>query len=116
MKGKDEKDQLSAIMEVLGVPPKELIEKASRKDQLFNEDLTPKQLSSKVRIPGSKNLKSLLNCKDEKFLSFIKGCLTYDPEERLTPETAIVHEWILEALKKAPEDHLNLSVDSEKLM
>lgn len=33
---------------------------------------------------------------DEHFLDFLSRCLEWDPVQRITPEVALQHEWIVE--------------------
>jgi len=92
--------KILAMMEVLGIPPAHLIEKAPRK-KLFFEDDKPKLVPNskgKVRQPDSLNLATVLNSPDASFVDLIKKCLNYDPDKRLTPDEALVHDWILEGL------------------
>ena len=41
----------------------------------------------------------MINCSDKGFVSFLKGCLRWDPRTRFKPEDAIQHEWVLEGLQ-----------------
>ena len=36
-----------------------------------------------------------MSCPDQSFIGFIRNCLIWDPEKRMTPETAKIHPWIL---------------------
>lgn len=38
----------------------------------------------------------LKNRADHFLIDFIKKCLVYDPEDRLTPETGLHHAWLLD--------------------
>ena len=99
--GENEVEQLACIMEVLGVPPKRLVELASRKKLFFDHEGNPRIVPNsrgRKRRPGSKDLVTALRCNDPLFISFLEGCLRWDPRERFTPEDCMKHEWILEAL------------------
>lgn len=37
-------------------------------------------------------------CKSDSFKDFISKCLEWDPEKRITPFDALMHEWIIEGL------------------
>lgn len=37
-------------------------------------------------------------CQSESFLDFIRKCLEWNPEKRMTPFDALMHEWIIEGL------------------
>lgn len=60
---------------------------------------TPKHLTNskgRKRRPGTKDLCSAVKTNDEFFLSFLSRCLEWDPVQRITPEAALQHEWIVE--------------------
>ena len=40
----------------------------------------------------------MLGCKDKSFLDFLMKCFEWDPETRITPKDALLHEWIIEGL------------------
>jgi dual specificity tyrosine-phosphorylation-regulated kinase 2/3/4 len=46
----------------------------------------------------------LASCEDETFLDFVEGCLEWDPEQRLTPEEALMHDWVQKALIEAQQE------------
>lgn len=52
----------------------------------------------KMRHPGTKSLWGVLRCKEPGFVDLLECCLRWDPAERLTPEQAMSHPWILEPL------------------
>ncbi|KAH8856450.1 Dual specificity tyrosine-phosphorylation-regulated kinase 4, partial [Schistosoma japonicum] len=86
--GENENEQLACIMEVLGVPSELLLEKASRRRVFFDSKRTPRYLTNsrgRKRIPGSETIENLVKTVDSK----------WDPDERLTPNEALNHEWIL---------------------
>lgn len=111
--GENEHEQLACIMEVLGVPDRHIVEKASRRKVFFGmspsvceifadkrQDATgaPRPFvneKGKRRRPGTKNLASVLRCDDELFVDFIAKCLTWDPDKRLKPQPAMRHPWLL---------------------
>jgi dual specificity tyrosine-phosphorylation-regulated kinase 2/3/4 len=37
-------------------------------------------------------------CQSASFQDFIKRCLEWDPEKRMTPFDALMHDWIIEGL------------------
>ncbi|KAM3173416.1 hypothetical protein ACTXT7_012545 [Hymenolepis weldensis] len=112
--GEDESDQLACILEVLGMPPKKLLEQSRRLKHFFSATygvprycmevdinnsvhLRPhKTKRGRIRdVPGSKTLKSALKGRDDSlFLDFLSKCLRWLPEERLTPREAFRHEWL----------------------
>jgi len=99
--GEDEVEQVACFMEVLGVPQANVLGEAPRAQLFFDRNFTPrvtKNSRGKVRNPGSKHLSYAINCKNENFIDFLLGCLQWNPEERMTPEDALQHEYILEGL------------------
>lgn len=97
-KGKDEYDQILAIMEVLGPPPLSMLENSSKRQFILemlkkNNNASP----SKARVLGSKSLKEKIG--DAAFLNFLNSkryleCLEWNPCERLSAEELLEHEWL----------------------
>ena len=61
--GEDEIEQLLCIMEVKGIPPRSMIMQSSRRKMFFNDEYMPVRKENsrgKTRVPGSKNLRSLV--------------------------------------------------------
>jgi dual specificity tyrosine-phosphorylation-regulated kinase 2/3/4 len=114
--GENEHEQLACIMEILGVPDAYLVNKASRKKMFFGECQSTPLLTSdatgaprpfvnakgKRRRPSTKTLASALKCNDELFLDFIAKCLTWDPDKRLKPASALRHAWIVSGRRRPP--------------
>lgn len=120
--GENEADQLSCILEVLGMPPKHLLANSKRAKMFFNSEGYPRYCTIRnmsdgtvVLVggqsrrgkprgpPGSKSLsKALDGCNDPLFLNFIRGCLEWDPEKRLTPAEALKHPWLRRRLPRPP--------------
>ncbi|XP_051626687.1 dual specificity tyrosine-phosphorylation-regulated kinase 4 isoform X2 [Manacus candei] len=97
--GENEVDQLACIMEVLGLPPADLIQASSRKRTFFDSKGFPKSVTNskgKKRCPDSKDLSTVLKTHDAGFLDFLKGCLMWEPALRMTPDEAMKHSWIQE--------------------
>lgn len=63
-----------------------------------------KSKRGKVRgTPGSRSFVTALNgCEDTTFLDFIRRCLKWLPEDRMTPRDAFRHEWLRRRLPKPP--------------
>jgi serine/threonine protein kinase len=121
--GEDESDQLACIIELLGMPPKQVLENSKRSKIFFNAKGYPRYCSLKTLDdgsvimtegfsrrgisrgpPGSRKLKNALNgCDDVYFLQFISECLEWVPEKRLTPEQAFKHSWFKRRLPKLPQ-------------
>lgn len=65
-------------MEVLGVPPEDLINTATRKRLFFDSRCSPRNITNskgRKRKPGSKTLSQALRCNDTLFNDFIGRCL-----------------------------------------
>jgi len=114
--GENETDQLSCIIELLGMPPPKLIDerKSKRAKIFFNSKGYPRYCYTKVLSdgsvliegsrtsrgklrgpPGSKDWSTALKgCDDECFIDFIKKCLDWDPSTRMTPYAALRHSWL----------------------
>ncbi|XP_053742478.1 dual specificity tyrosine-phosphorylation-regulated kinase 4 [Synchiropus splendidus] len=97
--GESEVEQIACIMEVLGLPPNDFVQSASRRRLFFDSKGNPRNTTNskgKKRRPSSKELSAALKTNDVLFLDFIKRCLTWDPTKRMTPDEGLQHEWILE--------------------
>ena len=94
--GRNEEDQMSKILEVLGPPGKALLARASRKLNFFDAFGIPLPVvDSKgyIRLAGNSSLKRVIG-DEESFIEFIGLCLKWDPDERITPEQALKHQWL----------------------
>jgi dual specificity tyrosine-phosphorylation-regulated kinase 2/3/4 len=94
--GESEHDQLNYIMEYLGIPDINLLEKARKKSQFFDENNNPIKLENtrgRIRIPITKKISKFLKGADDKFIDLIKKCLVFDPTKRIKPEEALLHPW-----------------------
>ncbi|XP_022091237.1 dual specificity tyrosine-phosphorylation-regulated kinase 4-like isoform X2 [Acanthaster planci] len=97
--GENEVEQLACIMEVLGMPPTNIIEEAQRRRLFFDSKGNPRCITNskgKKRRPNSKDLSYAIKTNNTLFLDFIERCLAWDPSQRMTPEEALQHEWIQE--------------------
>jgi dual specificity tyrosine-phosphorylation-regulated kinase 2/3/4 len=51
--------------------------------------------------PGSKEWSSALKgCEDSLFIDFLRRCLVWDPNERMTPAQALRHTWLRRRLPR----------------
>ncbi|XP_036321740.1 dual specificity tyrosine-phosphorylation-regulated kinase 2 [Rhagoletis pomonella] len=95
--GENEVEQLACIMEVIGLPPKDLIANATRRRLFFDSRGAPRCTTNskgRKRLPGGKSLSQILFCQDRYFINFLQRCLEWDPAERMTPEEAAHHEFL----------------------
>ena len=121
--GENEFEQLSFMIEVLGIPADPLLKRGNRSTEFFEfEPLLFKYLVSdklkeyfrvesqempnmtvldEKKFPKSRSLKEALEIEgNESFLDFLEKCLKFDPKERLTPEDALIHPWIIDGFPK----------------
>lgn len=121
MPGEDEFDQLTCIMELLGMPPYALLSQSKRTKSFISSKGYPRYCTvnvlpsgqtslsggrsrrGKIRgTPGSKDWQTALkNCDDIYFINFIQRCLDWDPSLRMTPYHALRHSW-LRSRRKLP--------------
>ena len=103
--GESEEELLQCIMEVKGIPPDSIFEKARRANLFYKgkEPILNANSSGLIRQPGSKTLNDLMECDDELFVDFVNKCLEWDTADRLTPESALGHKWIQEGLREITE-------------
>ncbi|KIJ69629.1 hypothetical protein HYDPIDRAFT_24450 [Hydnomerulius pinastri MD-312] len=95
--GENEQEQLSCIMEVLGPPDKDFINRSSRKRLFFDNNGAPRPVvnsKGRRRRPGTKSLAQVLRCQDDDFVDFIARCLVWDPERRMKPQAALQHSFL----------------------
>jgi len=101
--GEDEIEQLLCIMEVKGIPPRSMIMQSSRRKMFFNDEYLPVRKENsrgKVRVPGSKNLRSMIleaqmkqaapvdSAMTNDFVDFLEKCLEMKPDKRIITEEA----------------------------
>ena len=102
--GENEMEQMSCIMEVLDQPPSDLIEISSRRKMFFDSKGQARVVTNsrgKKRRPGSQDIASTLHCDDKQFVSFLQGCLMWDPRDRLSPDEAMQHPWLVAGVQPA---------------
>lgn len=128
--GEDEADQLACIMELLGMPPQRLLEQSKRAKNFISSKGYPRYCTASTQAdgttvlrgglsrrgkprgpPGSKDLKrALKGCEDPLFLDFIRCCLEWDPEARMTPSAALRHAWLRRRLPRPPNEKSDSTV------
>jgi len=95
--GENEVEQLACIMEVLNVPPEDVLTQSTRRRLFFDSRGNPRCITNsknRKRKPGTKPLAQVLRCNDPLFVDFVCKCLEWDPKKRMTPEEAVRHEWL----------------------
>lgn len=51
-----------------------------------------------MRKPLGKPIDMIIGDEDPDYIDFVKKCLVWDPEARMTPDEALRHVWILKGL------------------
>lgn len=104
--GDSENDQMSRLMEMVGVPDRDVLAESSRKDKFFTkaqdgqilDPIMCKNSRGKYRKPMGKPLALVIGDEDPDFTDFVEKCLCWNPKERLSPDEALKHVWILKGL------------------
>lgn len=114
--GEDERDVLYHIMEYLGLPSKDFIEKSPKLGLFFDSNFEP------FDEPNSKGIFRTYDSKDfffflgedadKLFVDFVKKSLTWKPEERLTPEEALRHKWITGGMTEEEKKNHFMKINS----
>jgi len=113
--GENEQEQLSCIMEVLGVPDKDFINRSPRRKLFFDTNGAPRSVinsKGRKRRPGSKTLSQVLRCNDEEFVDFVAKCLVWDPERRMKPQAAMRHPFVTAGRRLKPPSSTTKSTSS----
>uniref|UniRef100_A0A1I8IFQ5 dual-specificity kinase n=1 Tax=Macrostomum lignano TaxID=282301 RepID=A0A1I8IFQ5_9PLAT len=122
--GEDEGDQLACIMELCGTPPQALLDACRRTKVFFSSRGLPRYSSVDAGPDGSPQLKGGRSRRgkfarasgrdlptalkgtgaaaDPLFLDFLRRCLLWLPEERMTPREALRHDWLKRRLPRPP--------------
>ena len=73
--GNNEQEQFELILELLGLPPRHILDQSRKKDHYFDEDYSPFLIEDEelgiLRIPEARTFEDALHCKDEQFVDFI---------------------------------------------
>jgi dual specificity tyrosine-phosphorylation-regulated kinase 2/3/4 len=95
---KNEQDLLTLQLELLGLPPIEVLGRAKRGEEFFSggRPLRITDRKGKSHPVGSKALRDICRTTSPAFLDFVEKCLTWDPDARMTPEEALEHPWVCE--------------------
>ena len=67
-------------------------------DTLKLQPIMTKNSRGKDRKPNGKPLDYIIGDEDPDFNDFVKKCLEWDPEKRLSPDDALKHIWVLKGL------------------
>ena len=91
---KDENDLIHLIIRVLGLPSKAYIDNIKISKKNFFRKRTYDRKGIEV-IPESLKIENLFDPNHVHFIDFIKKCITWNSYERMTPEIALNHAWII---------------------
>eukprot|EP00038_Savillea_parva_P022858 m.38814 g.38814 ORF g.38814 m.38814 type:complete len:414 (-) comp5715_c0_seq1:478-1719(-) len=100
---KSEGDLLLFHMELLGLPPTEILDTASRTAEFFSHDsfgyhpLRSVDRKGRSRLPGTRSMRTALATQDQDLIDFVRRCLTWEPAARMTPDEALSHPFIARA-------------------
>lgn len=91
--GYDEAEQLEMYMEVLGLPPREMIDQCSRKRYFFDNAYHPlvRSQGRRKRRIGSLTLKALTKLRDPLLLDLLAKCFVWNQNIRITADEALKH-------------------------
>ncbi|XP_075913393.1 dual specificity tyrosine-phosphorylation-regulated kinase 2-like [Petromyzon marinus] len=84
---------LPYCIKILGMPPKKMVDEAPNKTTYFDPEGLPYNLSKQV-APGSLPLHRALQGQHPQLVDFVRRCLQWDPNLRMTPEQALAHSWL----------------------
>lgn len=130
--GEDEGDQLACMIELLGMPPASLLQqgKPCRVKQFISSKGYPRYCKTELLPngqlillggkskrdkhrgpPGSRTLTQALGgCDDIHFIDFVRKCLEWDPQYRMTPTHALrTHPWLVRRKLPLPPNKSSIS-------
>ncbi|OMJ91102.1 hypothetical protein SteCoe_6467 [Stentor coeruleus] len=103
--GESEAEQLHLIMEVLGLPPPEVLAKSTKRKVFFDSNCNPRMIPNskgKIRYPGSKSLQSIFVGLEKPLADLMTACLEWNPVKRITPDEALESSWITQVFPVTP--------------
>jgi dual specificity tyrosine-phosphorylation-regulated kinase 2/3/4 len=89
--GRDETEQLSLIVEVLGLPPQDMISRSVKREIFFEET---GELKNSPVVPASRPFGEILGREDPGLTQLIQQCLKWVPSERITVDNLLKHPWM----------------------
>ena len=132
--GEDEADQFALTCELFGPPPPRVLDSAKRARTFMTSSGYPRYVdvkfcqdgstlmaggrSKKGKVrgpPGSKDLAAVLKTDDAQFLDFMRQCLRWDPNSRMTPPQGLKHPWMRKRLPKVPDGQPDTGVGKMSL-
>eukprot|EP00041_Stephanoeca_diplocostata_P007128 m.98354 g.98354 ORF g.98354 m.98354 type:complete len:456 (+) comp16744_c0_seq1:284-1651(+) len=119
---KTEYELITLHTELLGVPPKYLLDRATRTHQFFEKTsskYTPLRYSDRKgrrRSPNGLSMAAACQSSDAEFIDFISRCLTWDPANRMTPQEALQHPYITTPIRCQQNQTLRRSFSEDGLV
>ena len=98
----NEQDLLYKIIEVIGMPPLEIIKQGTRSLKFFNDEGVLKVADNKktnFKEKNIRNIKNILKDTDGDFAKLIDYCLKWDPKSRITSENALKSSWYIDSIQ-----------------
>lgn len=93
--GANEAEQISRYVEVLGLPPLEMVKNGKQSMRYFTESGILKQSVGKKKIsPKSVSLSKLTGLRNSSLLDFLSKCFVWDQNKRITARDALQHPWV----------------------
>lgn len=116
---------MACIIELLGMPPQKLLDASKRAKNFISSKGYPRYCTATTHPdgstvltggvsrrgkprgpPGSKDFsRALKGCDDPLFLDFVRRCLEWDPDQRMTPQAALRHAWLRRRLPRPPANN-----------
>ncbi|CAG9317330.1 unnamed protein product [Blepharisma stoltei] len=92
---RDQNDLLNLIMCTIGTPSAEFLRKVKDESKCFAGNKEFLELfERRNKKPTSKCIENILDNCDEEFVDFVKKCIVWDPELRITAKEGLYHSWI----------------------
>ena len=108
---KHEKEILMLHAEVIGLPSKKFLSRCRKSWLYFNDERMPRVTNDSKgnpHLPGTRSIQSVLGTKGSpEVCKFIEACLQWDPADRITPEMAARHPFLVGA--KASDTKLGVT-------
>lgn len=92
----NEQELFVMIVEVLGLPPADLVNKGKRK-QFYVDGLGRVKRNVK---PLTRTIASLLKDYDENIIDLIEKCIQWKPQDRIDAEQGLAHNWVKGCLNR----------------
>ncbi|KAM7534399.1 hypothetical protein Aperf_G00000108101 [Anoplocephala perfoliata] len=99
--GTSEANQLECIADLLGEPPEEMLAKSTSLDKVREG----KHGTTKLATSKRKTFEEELGPVDHDFKDFIRRCLVWKPEDRMSVEEALRHPWIRHDSSDSKKSH-----------